>query len=586
MATAPAYNPMISADACRVWLNALPKADPQALVATITDALGDLPGRGGMESLKVLEALRPSVLQYLETLATRYADKLLPLMPAQATALAVSDGLTRRMADTYADGIPVSLAASDEYRKLAALLHQRAIFWTVQGMIGYLRARQRVPDDLWNIARNTLASAERAGLGDKAVRDSLQPDGQSSAAATYGRGLLLHLCGARSMSGREFEYTCQIASYFERKLVLRVHPVGIGGTDSSVAAATAAGSAAKLKIVRMGDLEHALDVSSLSQSIGGRLAMLNRGSMIEGPPLTPPSPVPVLRSLFGKLYGAWCTRTNLRRFPRRRRSETIFCAIDPELIYGLMKRRPYVAPPPPKVYNHVEVANIFLGAGEVPFKDQKPSTESWQQVLGQLDCWQMLEESATGLSMQRGVGAGNAHVRRGQLAAIRHGTEGTAMVGEIRWAEETGDGRIEIGLEMLPGLARAGAVRYADAAAILKSSGRSPSAAALIIDNFKRTRTGARADSARENNAPPGPANPFDAPVALPAIDEQMLTNTGANPTLRNYSEHASILLPVGFSRQGDVIEFIDGPTSLRLRLRTTAARHGEFERMLFDIVS
>lgn len=581
MATDPDYNPLISADACRVWLNALPKADPQALVIAISEALGDLPSRGGMDALKVLEVLRPPVLQYLETLASRYADKHLPLMPAQATALTASDSLTRRLAEACADSIPASLAATDEYRKFAALLHQRTVFWSVQGMIAHLRARQRVPDDLWNIARNTLTSAERAGLTNKAVRDSLQADGKSSVAATYGRGLLLHLCGARSMSGREFEYTCQIASFFERKLALRVQAVGSGDIDQS--AATSADSA-KLKIVRMGELEHVLDVTALAQSVGGRLAMLNRGSMIESPTLTPPSPVPVLRSLFGKLYGAWCTRINLRRFPRRRRTETIFCAIDPELIYGLMKRRRYAPPPPPKVYNHVEVANIFLGAGEVPFKEQKPTSESWQQVLGLLDCWQMLEESATGLSMQRGVGAGNARVRRGQLAAIRHGTEGTAMVGEIRWAEETGDGRIEVGLEMLPGLARAGAVRYLEATAILQASGRSPSAAALIIDNFKRARTGARADKVPERGAPHGPANPFDAPAALPAIDEQMLTNTGANPTLRNYSEHASILLPVGWAREGNVIEFIDGPTSMRLRLRTLVARHGEFERMLFDI--
>ncbi len=580
MASDPTYNPLISPDACRVWLNALPKADPQALVSAITDALSELPGRGGMNALKVLETLRPPLLQYLETLASRYADKLLPLMPAQQAALAASEGLTRRLAEAYADGIPESLAATDEYLRFAAMLHQRAVFWSVQGMIAYLRARQRVPDDLWNIAHNTLASAARAGLTTTSVRDSVQAAGKSSVAATYGRGLLLHLCGARSMSGREFEYTCQIASFFERKLTLHVHVTGAAGGGRS-----AATNDAKLKIVRIADLEHVLDVTALAQSIGGRLAMLNRGIAIESPVLVPPSPVPVLRSLFGKLYGAWCTRTNQRRFPRRHRAEAIFCAIDPELIYGLMKRRRYLPPPPPKVYNHVEVANIFLGAGEVPFKEQKPTAESWQQVLGQLDCWQMLEESATGLSMQRGVSAGNARVRRGQLAAIRHGTEGTAMVGEIRWAEETGDGRIEVGLEMLPGLARAGAVRYSEAAAILQASGRSPSAAALIIDNFKRARTVARDDSAPERDVPRASANPFDAPAALPSIDAQMLTNTGANPTLRNYSEHASILLPVGWAREGSVIEFIDGPTSLKLRLRAMAARHGEFERMLFEIV-
>ena len=585
MSTGPSYNPLISPEACQVWLAALPKADPQALINAIADALDELPGRGSSGALQTLESLRAPVLQYQETLALRYVDKPLPLMPAQAAALAASIRLTRGLAEACVAGIAASLADSGEYRRRAALLHQRTLFWAVQGMIAYLRARQRVPDDWWNIARHVLQSAMRHDLVASAVRDAAHPEGQSSVEATYGRALLLHLCGARSMSGREFEYTCQIAQYFERKLGLLTR---VPASGSETPPASSGSGDTRQKIVRIGELEHTLDITALARSINGRLAQLARGDMIESPPLTPASTVPVLRGLFGKLHGAWCSRTNLRKFPRRRRSETIFFAIDPELVYGLMKRRRYVAPPPPKVYNHVEVANIFLGSGEVPFKEQKPTAESWQQVLDLLDCWQMLEESATGLSMQRGVNAGSARVRRGQLAAIRHGTQGTAMVGEIRWAEETGDGRIEVGLEMLPGLARAGAVRFAEATTILKATGRAPSAAALILDNFKRTRTAARSGdgSPAPDTVPLGPSNPFGKVIALPTIDEDMLSNTAANPTLRNYSEHASILLPVGWARVGNIIEFIDGPTALKLQLRSIAARHGEFERMLFEIVT
>ena len=450
-------------------------------------------------------------------------------------------------------------------------------------MSEYLRARQRVPDWLWNIAQNVLVAAGRAGLLDQAARDPTHLDGRTSAASTYVRGLLLHMCGSRSLTSREFEYARQVAHAFERKVGLAFRSTDDGGRDAGGDVPTA-DTSAKVKTLRIGRLEHILDVSALSNSIGGRLSALNRGEMFDGPALTPAPTVAALRPLFGKLYGAWCSRSNLRRFPRRHRSETIFFAVDPELMYGLMKRRPYAPPPPPKVYSHVEVANIFLNGSGAPFKNQMHTPESWQQVLATLDCWQLLEESATGLSIQRGVRAGNARLRRGQLAAIRHGAEGTALIGEIRWAEETGDGRIEVGLEMLPGLARAGAVRYAEAAAIMQSVGKSQSTAALIIDNFKRGARGAPTGPGA--GVPTGPSNPLGLPTALPSIDEEMLNRTSANATLRRYTDQATILLPAGWAREGNVIEFIDGPSSLKLRLRAVASRHGEFERMHFEVTS
>ena len=572
------FKPLLSPETCRVWLTTLPTADPVAVANAISAALEEIPDHGGMNALKVLEALRHPALQAQEALSLRYADKLLPLSPQQLALLACATRLSRTFADAIAAGITISLADSGEYGKLAPLVHQRTIFWAVQGMTEYLRARQHVPDDLWNIAQNMLVSAGRAGLLDQPVRDSLHPDGRTTVAATYMRGILLHLCGARSLAARELEYARQFAVAFDRKIEMAYRGID-GGTESGGKAPT--DPAAKVRTVKLGRLEHTLDIAALAKSIGGRLADLNRGKVFETPALTPAPGTAVLRPLLGKLYAAWCSRTNLRRFPRRHRLEAIFFAVDPELMYGLMKRRPYAAPPAPKVYSHVEVANIFLDGSGAPFKDQSHTPETWQQMLELLDCWQLMEESATGLSMQRGINAGAMKVRRGQLAAIRHGAQGTAMIGEIRWAEQTSDGRIEVGLEMLPGLARAGAARYSDVSTIMSAADKSPSTAALILDNFRRAKAGIR--KAPGAAFPAGPSNPMGVATSLPSIDEEMLNKTGALTPLRGYTDQATVLLPAGWAREGNVIEFIDGSASLRLRLGAVASRHGEFERMYFD---
>ena len=571
--------PLLSPETCRVWLATLPAADPVAFANAIVAALDELPDPGSMNALKVLEALRQPALQVQEALATRYTDKLLPLSPQQSGSLQCAVRLARKLADSLSEGLAACMADTGEYGRLAPLVHQRIIFWAVQAMLNYLRARQRVPDELWNIAQNVLASAGRAGILDKLVRDSMHPDGRTSVSSAYVRGLLLHMCGARSLAARELEYSHQIAFAFDRKVAFAYRSRDGSGESGG---AVPAGEGTKFRELEIGRLHHTLDVAALAKSVGGRLTELNRGGMFETPVLTPTPTPTALRPLFGKLYAAWCSRTNLRKFPRRHRSEAIFFAVDPELMYGLMKRRPYIAPPPPKLYSHVEVANIFLEAADVSLKDELHTPESWQQMLAVLDCWQLVEESASGLSMQRGANSGNAKVKRGQLAAIRHGAQGTAMIGEIRWAEETGDGRVEVGLEMLPGLARAGAARYAEAASIMSSTGKSPSTAALILDNFRRSAPAARDN--REQAAEAGPTSHSSKATQLPSIDEDMLNKTGALTPLRGYTEQATILLPVGWAREGNIIEFIDGAASLRMKLRAIASRHGEFERMFFEI--
>jgi hypothetical protein len=566
MDTGVDFNPLVSPEVCKVWLGSLPAADPVAVAGAIGKALDDLPARGSFMALRVLEGLRPHVVAVQEALAGRFGDKLLPLMAAQASALAASVALSRKLSDAYAAGFGIARADTGEYGRFSALLQQRAIAWLIQAAVDHLRARHRAPDELWQMAGTHYATALAAGLAEQPVRDSQIPEGRTSVAATYARGLLIHMVGARSLSAREFDLARQLAAAFERKVLI----------DPPAGSEEAAKE--RHRRVNAGGHTHELDVTALARSVGGRLKDLDQGRMFDTPVLQP-APAPTFaRALLSKLYGAWCSRSNQRRFPRRHRSDLVFCAVEPELIYGLMKRRRYEAPPAPKVYSHVEVANIFLDASGVPMKDQMHTPESWRQVLETLDCWQTIEESATGLSMQRGVESGGMRVKRGQLIGIRHGPQGAAMMAEIRWAEQTPDGRLEVGLEMLPGLARAGAARYADAAAIAQSAGKSGTTAALMLDHFRRER--------RAGTASTGISNPMGVATALPEINEDMLNKTGANATLTRYTDEATILLPAGWSREGSMIEFIDGPGRLKLRLKTVASRHGDFERMTFEILT
>jgi len=606
-------HPLADTEAGKAWFRALPATDPKAAVDAISTMLAALPDAffelkdptpegqpapGGAEAtLRALETLRKPIFSLQEDLSARYTDKALPLSETQRAAFDANIALAGHLASVYRSLIPASLEAGGEFGERAALIHQRVVFWMAQSLIEHLRARQRFADSDWEAAQDALQSAGRHQLLERSVRDSLQPAGSSSVAATYARALLLHLAGARSLAAREFECAREVAHHFEAKAELSylvADSQGIAAGQNKPAARD------PVKVIPAGGLLHFLDIASLSKSLGRRYDVLSHGKMFEAPALTNPPPVGQLKALFSKLHSAWCARSNQRQFPRRRREDHVYCAFEPSAIYALMKRQAYVAPPPPKLYDHHEVANIYVSQGTAARPTaQMHTAETWQAVKHQLEVWQTQEQSATGMSLVRV--RGGARVRQGQLLALRLGDAGVAMVGIVRWAEQAvtsiattvfsevaaaaGDAytdpghTVEIGIQMLPGLARAGAVRYLGARAVAQAgSGKGSSTAALVLDNFSRAapRTGGTKSDTQA-------ATRTAAADELPEIDAEHLDAADNPTTPRRYSERATIVLPAGWAREGEVLEFIDGNTTLKLELGSLAHRHGDFERLHFQ---
>ncbi len=520
-AESPVYShPLAETESGKAWFRGLPQTDPKAAVDAISSALAALPseafaGAGAEATLRSLETLRKPFALLQDDLSARYADKALPLSETQRAAFDSNIALSGHLASVYRGLIPASLESAGEFAARAPLIHQRVIFWMAQGLIEHLRARQRFPESDWEAAQEALQSAGRHQLLESGVRDSLQPGGSSSVAATYSRALLLTLCGARSLGAREFECARELAHHFEAKAELSYIVADSKGVAAS-APKPAPGD--PVRTIQAGTLLHFIDIAALSKSLRRRYDSLAHGKMFDAPVLTAPPAVPALKVLFSKLHSAWCSRSNQRQFPRRRNKEQVYAAFEPAAIYALMKRRSYVAPAPPKLYDHHEVANIYLRQGTDRQPAQQAHTpQSWDQAKGELEIWQAQEQSATGMSLIRL--RGGARVRQGQLVALRLGDAGVAMVGVVRWAEQglTGAAQpgtavaeaaidpghtVEVGVQMLPGLARAGAVRYSGARAVAQAgSGKAASTAALILDNFTRAAPragGAAAASTRQ----------------------------------------------------------------------------------------
>lgn len=603
VATPAGTHPLTSAEACKAWFRALPSTEPKATIDAVTAAAASLPksalsGDGAVQALQAMETLRKSLHTLSEDLSGRYADKAVPLSDTQRAAYDSNLAFAWTLAFVYYSLIPASVAQDEPLNEHAALVHQRALSWTAHAMIEHLRARQRFAGKDWDLAQEVLQSAGAHQLLETDVRDSLHPGRHSSVAATYARLLLLSLCGARSFSLREFEVARELAHAFESKAEVSYL---VADSQGVLASTQQAEKDDAVKVVQIGNLLHFLNVASLSRSLLHRMEALSRGQVVDTPKLTNPPGATAFKALLSRLHSAWCARANQRQFPRRERDEQVYCAFEPNAIYALMKRRPYEPPPPPKLYDHHEVANIFLDRDAVPSANARRaqaahSDETWGAARAQLEVWQSQEESANGMSLLRALGG--ARVRQGQLIALRLGDAGVAMIGVVRWAEQasssaanaSGDARIdpghtvEIGVQLLPGLARAGAVRYIGASAVASAGGKGGSSAALILDHFSRSAPrSADGTKSGPNTIVPGMLPEREmAGDALPEIDLPD-AESGDGGAYR-YSERATIVLPAGWSREGEIIEFIDGANSFKLKLGRQTHRHGDFDRLHFEV--
>ena len=601
---------LASVGSAKAWFQALPEADPKAAMDAVNLALSalletDFAGKSAANTLKVLETLRKPMATLSQELSARYAGKSLPLSDAQRAAFDANITLAWTLAYAYYCLIEACRPPSGGLGEHAALIHQRALTWTALGMEEHLRARQSFADDDWDLAQAVLQSADSRRLLDNEVRDSLHPSGASSVAAAYTRLLLLHLTGARSLTMREFECARELAHFFENKAALSYV---VADSHGAAAEAPKADEGDQVRVVQTGDLVHFLDVAVLSRNLRLRYDSLAQGKMFERPVLTDPPALPALKSLLSKLRTAWCSRTNQRQFPRRTSDDRVYAAFDPMAVYGLMKRRDYVAPPPAKVYDHHEIANIYLRQGDALQRAQQThNQETWNKVKQQLEIWQAQDQSATGMKLTRA--GGGTQVRQGQLMALRLGDAGVAVVAVVRWAAQTSskaraaaqeakddvgatDAKgaipnpgpvVEVGIQILPGLARAGAVRHIGARAMAQATaGKATSTPALILDNF--TRAAPRPDGVTTKPAPT-PVTQDVAGQELPEINSDAIDPADpadTQPEAPRYSSEATILLPAGWAREAEVIEFVDGPIAVKMRLGAVAQRHGDIERVHF----
>ena len=245
---------------------------------------------------------------------------------------------------------------------------------------------------------------------------------------------------------------------------------------------------------------------------------------------------PATSLLLERVYQRWCKGGAKRRSDRRPVSGGCEFIVGFEAVhYYLSGRKPFHPPIVDSNMLRMERDEMATFGQRAKHQDEHYSDTHGYQVenWSLIDDWQLLDQSANGVRLQRPLKVG-VRVGSGQLIAIKLSGSSRFMIGGVRWIlQEDGDTpTVSIGIQLFPGSAQPVAVRTID----------------------------------------PKTNEPYHQGMHLPAM-----------PAV---NEPEAIIVAAGTFRIGRVVDILNEGVSQRATLLHVLDRGNEFERCTFEIIA
>lgn len=407
-----------------------------------------------VEHLSLLELAREPLAFLQESLAARYANKPLPASIEETSVFERTVAVWRLMADSYAQ---VAQRGGDDpiIRQQLALICQRCIHYAGRTVIEYYRAHRSLAKNVWFELHGYFDTAEDWGLADQSVDEPLGTAATTTtSAATYATVLLVDLANPYGRTPRELAWIIRWAQMLAPETAVARPDEDAGGRGYGIDLMQDKGL---LPVDHLAGTPSArlFDTSKLGERVQHLIARLKAGDRPASLGLGEDCPASQAARLLVQLYRPWCLAAMPRRFQRSRASGILPLAYGLESIYYQITGGDFIQPQHVRTYSRAEVERLWT------FRNQMDPTQPLNmhssELSATLDPWDIADQSLNGFRVFRN--AAGPRVEHGQLVALKPPGKDEFLLALISWLVVENDGRLQAGIQVLPGPAKGVAVR-------------------------------------------------------------------------------------------------------------------------------
>ncbi len=440
------------------FISRLPLANPLQAEVLLNRFLDGLLARPplALTYLRLLEQVRVPLCFVEEELAHRYRNKPLPLGEAEEWAFRQVTGIWRKLTRAYAQCAQLDAGADDpEHALRVALILHRCLYYTDMFIVEHHRARRELPAGTWLDLHGYYASAEEFGIATQPIADALDPLARPThCMAIYAAALLCDLAGPYSLAEADQALVRRWAHHWAP--LVGIVAVDAGETlpafvvdlmqDAGLKPSADCLNSEHVRRIDTRRLGNAL--TQVRQQLAQRIPPAQIGL---GEDCTPGR----CRHLLDRLAKPWALARAVRRFRRQPTSGIARVAGGFEAIHYLVAGREFTQPENVRIYSRQEFDRLFV------FRHMDDPGAQLQIELERTsyrpDNWEVVNQSASGFRLMRSLAGAKA--RHGQLLALRPHDGDRYFLAQICWLMQDRGGGLVAGVEALPGIPHAIAVR-------------------------------------------------------------------------------------------------------------------------------